>query len=99
MVEEKKLTVDISPVKVGGVVRVHPDVKKDLDLEEGELAVVSSDIKDILAITYSDKFVEDGNIILREEDRKKLKVKKGGTVRIRKHESILKVKNIMNKLL
>ncbi|MGM0406226.1 MAG: hypothetical protein ACQEQM_08820 [Thermoplasmatota archaeon] len=89
MVKEKVLAVDISPVKVGGRARVNSKTIIDLDLEEGDLAIVSSESKDILVSTFSDKFVNDGEIMLREQDIEKLNVSKGDNVSLRKHQSIL----------
>lgn len=89
MTQEKILTVENSPVKVGGRARVSFSTVKDLDLEEGDLAIVSSESKDILVSTFCDKFVEDNVIVLREQDIKKLNVSKRDNVTLRKHQSIL----------
>ncbi len=89
MTKEKVLTVDRSPVKVGGRARVNPNTIEELNLDEGELAIVSSKTKDILVSAFSDNFVDDGGIMLREQDINKLNISKGDKVNLRKHESIL----------
>lgn len=89
MAKEKVLKVDNSPVKVGGRARVSTDTIKELELKEGDLAIVSSQSKDILVSTFSDKFVNDGEIMLRGQDLEKLNVSKGDNVTLRKHQSIL----------
>ena len=99
MTEDKTLTVDCSPVKVGGRARINSKIKDKFNMKEGELGVVSSEVKDILVSVYSDKFVNEGDIILRKDDIKKLNVTKGETVRLRKHESTIKYNKILDKLL
>jgi len=89
MAKEKVLTVGVSHVKVGGRARISSSTLNDLGLEEGDLAIVSSESKDILVSTFCDKFVDDGGIVLREQDIKKLNVSKGDKVTLRKHESML----------
>lgn len=89
MAKSKTLEVQVSPVKTGGRVRINPDIKSDLDLEEGGLAIVSSETKDILVSTFYDEYVDEGKIILREGDRKKLNITEGESVGLRKHQSLL----------
>ncbi|MFO7792689.1 MAG: hypothetical protein R6W73_06890 [Candidatus Saliniplasma sp.] len=89
MVEKSILKVKNSPVKVGGRARVNPNIKMNLDLDNGGLVIVSSETKDVLVSIFFDDLVDDGKIVLRKEDRKKLNINEGESVRVRKHKSLL----------
>ncbi|MFW5928283.1 MAG: hypothetical protein ACOCSL_03685 [Thermoplasmatota archaeon] len=84
------LIVEESPVKSGGRSRVNLDTLKQMDLNEGELVVLSSSKKDILVTLYSDKLISYGKIKVRKQDAKKLGVKEGDEIRIKQHQNLLK---------
>ncbi len=95
---ELKLEAEQGSVRIGGRARVNPEDLDRIGITEGDLAVLSSDHKDILVNIFSDIFVERGKIIIREDDMKKLKVGDGGTVELTEHESLLN-QNFLDKLL
>ncbi len=89
MTESLILEVEKSPVRSGGRVRVNKEDIEGLEIDDGDLIVVSSKEKDILVSIYTDEMIENGKISIREEDRKKLKVEEGDDVEIRKHKKLL----------
>ncbi|MBS3816100.1 MAG: hypothetical protein KGY76_00875 [Candidatus Thermoplasmatota archaeon] len=89
MKEEITLKVKKSPVESGGRVRVNNSIIEDLDMEDGDLIVVSSKNKDVLVSAYSDEMIEEDNISIRVKDRKKLGVEEEDEVEVRKHEKLL----------
>ncbi len=93
MTESRSLKVEKSPVKSGGRARVNTESIEDLEVDDGELIVVSSDRKDILVSVYGDDLINLGKIKLRKLDVEKLGVGEGQTVNIKKH------KKLLNKLL
>mgnify|MGYP006305752899 CR=1 FL=1 len=89
MNENLSLTVEESPVQSGGRARISSETLKKMGLGEGELAVLSSDRKDILVTIFSDNLIGDGKIKVRQQDLKKLGIKKGDMVKIKEHQNLL----------
>ncbi|MFO7991790.1 MAG: hypothetical protein R6U61_05805 [Thermoplasmata archaeon] len=95
---ELTLEAEQGSIRINGRARINPEDLDRLGISEGELAVLSSDYKDILVSIFSDIFVEKGKIIIREDDMKKLKVGGGDTVELTEHQSLLN-QNFLDKLL
>ncbi|MFO8109603.1 MAG: hypothetical protein R6U17_03640 [Thermoplasmata archaeon] len=93
-----ELKVKPSVVRIGGTARTDNDTMKTLMMNDGELAVISSEKKDILVNLFADSLIESGCIKLREGDMKKLSVNSGDMVRVRAHENLLS-KGLIDKLL
>ncbi len=90
MQEEGLLDVEKSPIKFGGRARVSKNTLNELGIDNGDQVVVSSESKDILVTIFSDDLLDDRVIRLREDDRKKLDVEEGQTVKIARHKKLLK---------
>lgn len=93
MTDVESLIVEASPVKSGGRARVNTETVQNMDVEDGELIVLSSDRKDILVSISGDSLINEGKIKLRRLDLEKLGVSEGQTVNIKRH------KKLLNKLL
>lgn len=97
---QKKVTLQTeeSPIAFGGRARINKSVLEQLNVEEGNLVVVSSEDKDILVSIYSDEMIDEGKIKLRKNDLKKLKVDEDKYVEIKEHQSYLQ-KSFLDNLL
>jgi formylmethanofuran dehydrogenase subunit D len=65
-----------------GVARIHDDVLKKLNAEEGHSIIVESEEDSILVTIYGDNLIDANLISLRPGDRKKLEVSNGDKVKI-----------------
>lgn len=83
-----KLTVKKSAVKGEGIARIHEAVLGSLTIQSGENVVVSSNTKSILVTVFVDTLIGENDIRLRENDMKKLGVKKGDYINVEKHRKI-----------
>jgi len=83
-----KLTVKKSAIKGGGIARIHESTLHKLSIPPGEDIAVSSEMKSILVTVFSDTLIGENDIRLRENDIKKLGVKKGGYVNAEKYRKI-----------
>lgn len=90
MTQDDILVVETSPVRSTGRARVNSEVLDKLDISSGELAVVSTDKKDILLSLFGDNLIEEGKIKLRILDAEKLGTEEGEEIKIRKHQKLLK---------
>ncbi|MGM0509861.1 MAG: hypothetical protein ACQESD_01870 [Thermoplasmatota archaeon] len=98
MLTEVTLQTVGSPVQFGGRARVNKDILEQLEVDEGDLVVVSSDNKDILVSLFSDELMDEDKIKLRKDDLRKLKTSEEKNVTLRKHQSFLN-KNFLDNLL
>jgi len=98
MLTEVSLQTVESPVQFGGRARVNKAILEQLEVDEGDLVVVSSDNKDILVSLFSDELMDDDKIKLRKDDLRKLKTSEEKNVTLRKHQSFLD-KNFLDNLL
>ncbi len=98
MVDEIELSVVSSPIKFGGRARVNEKTLDETRIDEGSLVVISSDKRDILLTIYSDLLIDEGLVKLREDDMRKLGVKEGAVIKMKKHSSLLKNKPLDNLL-
>ncbi len=89
MTEAEKLVVEKSPVEAGGRARVNNAILDGLEITSGDLAVVSSDKKDILVTVFGDDLVEEGKIRLRMNDVDKLGVVEDEEVSVKRHTKFL----------
>ena len=89
MTEKMTLVVEKSSIRSGGRARINEEELKELDIENGDQAVISSEHKDILLKVYGDSLVEKDKIILRSKDLEKLKVGEYDEVTVRKHRKLL----------
>lgn len=83
-----KMTVKKSAVKGEGIARIHDAALGSLTIQSGENIVVSSDTKSILVTMFGDTLIGKDDIRLRENDMKKLGVKKGDCVNVEKYRKI-----------
>ncbi len=86
------LNVEESPVTMGGRARINKNNLAKLGIKEGSLVVLSSEEKDILVNIYSDQLVDEGSVVIRKEDMKKLITAEGCSVKVRPHSKVLKSK-------
>ncbi len=93
-----ELTVEPSVISIGGSARVQKSALQGLGIDDGGLAVIRSEKKDVLLNVFPDGMLDDGIIKLRKVDMDKLSVQEGDKVKMMAHESILK-KGLMDKLL
>jgi len=83
-----RMTVKKSAIKGEGIARIYESVLDNLAIHSGENIVVSSDTKSILVTVFGDMFIGKNDIRLRENDMKKLGVKKGDYVNVEKYRKI-----------
>ncbi|MDI6917756.1 MAG: hypothetical protein QMC80_08185 [Thermoplasmatales archaeon] len=83
-----KMTVKKSAVKGEGIARIHEAVLDSLTIHSGENIVVSSSAKSILVTVFGDTLIGKNDIRLRENDMKKLDVKKGDRVDVEEYKKI-----------
>lgn len=83
-----KLTVKKSAIKGGGIARIHESMMHKLSIPSGEDLAVSSEMKSILVTVFSDTLIGENDIRLRENDIKKLGVKKGVYVNVEKYRKM-----------
>jgi len=83
-----KLTVKKSAVKGEGIARIHESVLGSLTIQSGENVVVSSNTKSILVTVFGDTLIGKNDVRLRENDMKKLGVKKGDYINVKNYRKI-----------
>ncbi len=98
MPDNQTLIAEESPVKFGGRARINRKHLLDIGINDGSQVVLSSKTKDILVDIFSDELVEEGKIIIRGEDMKKLGINESGSVQIQAHSKLLKPKALDNLL-
>ncbi len=89
MLTELTLQAVESPIQFGGRARVNKSVLEQMEVDEGDLVVVSSDNKDILVTIFSDDMIDEDKIKLRKDDLNKLKISEEKDVKLQKHQSFL----------
>jgi len=89
MTEAERLAVEKSPVESGGRARVNNEFLDKLEINNGDLVVISSDKKDILVTVFGDDLVDEGKIRLRVLDVDKLGVTEEDEVSVKKHTKFL----------
>lgn len=83
MVDESiKLIVKKSTIPGGGIARIHEKYLSNLSIQSGENVVVTFKDKSIIIKVFSDSLIGNRDIRLRENDIKKLGVRKTETVEI-----------------
>jgi len=85
-----KLKVKKSPIRIGGSIRVHDSILKELGCEEkDQVVLMNDDDKQILNTIYADELVAKDTVILRTESMKDLDVKEGDEITLQVNKKIL----------
>lgn len=84
-----ELTVKRSPISGSGIARVHAEVLKDEEFQEGKpVLVVSKGGKKRVMRLVADSMMEKGKISLRQKDLEKLSVRSEDSVRLLPYRSV-----------